>query len=186
MIRLALLVGTLLCAAAGPVAAADWKMDAATSRLEFTATFERAPAPGVFRQFDARLRFDAEQPAASSLEVTIDVKSVDMKVADVNKAIAGAEWFDFARFPQARFRAAEIRRVDASRYLARGTLVLKGVEESVEVPFTWTRSADAARMEGELVVKRSAFGIGTGEWAATNVIGADVRVRFDLRLRKDG
>jgi len=41
-------------------------------------------------------------------------------------------------------------------------------------------------MEGELVVKRSAFGIGAGEWAATNVIGADVKIRFDLRLRKDG
>jgi polyisoprenoid-binding protein YceI len=186
MIRLALLAGTLLSAAALPVAAADWKMDAATSRLEFTATFERAPAPGVFRQFDARLRFDAGQPAAGSLEVTIDVTSADMKVADVNKAIAGAEWFDFARFPQARFQATDIRQVDTGRYLARGTLALKGVQHPVEVPFTWTRSADTARMEGELVVKRRTFGIGSGEWAATNVIGPDVTIRFDLRLRKEG
>jgi len=186
MIRLVRLAGTLLSAVVLPVAAADWKMDAATSRLEFTAIFERAPAPGVFRQFDARLRFDPEQPAAGSLEVTIDVKSADMKIADVNKAIAGVEWFDFARHPQARFQATDIRRIDASRYLARGTLLLKGVQQPVEVPFAWTRSADAARMEGELVVKRSAFGIGAGEWAATNVIGADVKIRFDLRLRKDG
>ena len=42
MIRLVLLAGTLLSAVALPVAAADWKMDAATSRLEFMATFERA------------------------------------------------------------------------------------------------------------------------------------------------
>ena len=95
-----------------------------------------------------RLRFDAEQPAAGSLEVTIDVTSADMKVADVNKAIAGAEWFDVARFPQARFQATDIRRVDAGRYLARGTLALKGVQQPVEVPFSWTRSADTARMEG--------------------------------------
>jgi len=41
-------------------------------------------------------------------------------------------------------------------------------------------------MEGELTVKRGAFGIGTGEWAATNVIGADVRVKFKVKLHKAG
>jgi polyisoprenoid-binding protein YceI len=39
-------------------------------------------------------------------------------------------------------------------------------------------------MEGEFVVKRGAFGIGTGEWAATRVIGADVKIRFNVRLHK--
>ncbi|MBS0344742.1 MAG: YceI family protein, partial [Proteobacteria bacterium] len=38
--------------------------------------------------------------------------------------------------------------------------------------------------EGTFVVKRGAFGIGTGEWTATNVIGADVNVAFKVRLRK--
>jgi polyisoprenoid-binding protein YceI len=41
-------------------------------------------------------------------------------------------------------------------------------------------------MEGEFTVQRSAFGIGTGEWVATNVIGADVKVKFNLRMRKVG
>jgi len=184
--RAALLAGVLLSAAAAPARAADWTMDAAASRLEFTATFERTAAPGVFRQFDTRLRFDADRPAAGSLEVTIDVKSADMNSADVNKAIAGPQWFDFARFPQAQFQSQDIRRVDAARYLARGTLSLKGVQQPVEVPFTWNQGADGARMQGELLVKRAAFGIGTGEWAATNVIGPDVKIRFDVRLRKGG
>ena len=63
--RAALLAGVLLSAAAAPARAADWKMDAAASRLEFTATFERTAAPGVFRQFDPRLRFDAEHALGS-------------------------------------------------------------------------------------------------------------------------
>ena len=36
------------------------------------------------------------------------------------------------------------------------------MQQPVEVPFGWTQAAGAARMEGELVVKRAAFGIGTG------------------------
>jgi polyisoprenoid-binding protein YceI len=180
------LVMMLASAAPAPARAADWKMDAAASLLEFTATFERTAAPGVFRQFDARLRFDADRPAQSSLEVTVAVTSADMRSADVNKAIGGAQWFDFARFPQAQFQSTDIRRLDATRYLARGILSLKGMQQPIEVPFTWTRNGEAARMEGELVVKRGPFGIGTGEWAATNVIGPDVKIRFDVRLRQGG
>jgi polyisoprenoid-binding protein YceI len=104
----------------------------------------------------------------------------------VNKAISGPEWFDYARFPQADFRATDIRRTDANRYVARGTLNLKGVQQPVEVPFTWTETGDVARLDGEFTVKRGAFGIGTGEWAATNVIGADVRLKFNVQLRKGG
>ena len=55
------------------------------------------------------MRFDADQPAQGRLDVTIVVTSADMNSADVNKAIGGAEWFDFARFPQAEFHATDIR-----------------------------------------------------------------------------
>jgi polyisoprenoid-binding protein YceI len=186
MIRAFLLAASLVFAAAHPAQAAQWRMDAAKSRLEFAATFEKTAAPGVFREFDTRMRFDADKPAEGLLEVTIVVKSADMNSADLNKAISGPEWFDFARFPQADFRATDIRRTDTNRYLARGTLNLKGVQQPVEVPFTWAETGDVARLDGEFIVKRGAFGIGTGEWAATNVIGADVRIKFSVQLRKGG
>ena len=182
-------LGLLVAAALGfvvPAQAADWRMDAGSSRLEFVATFERNAAPGVFREFDTRLRFDADRPAEGRLDVLIAVKSADMNGADVNAAIAAAEWFDFARFPRAEFHASEFRRTTAGRYVARGTLSLKGAQQNVEVPFTWSESGDAAKMDGEFVVKRGAFGIGTGEWAAISVIGADVTIRFSVRLRKVG
>jgi polyisoprenoid-binding protein YceI len=186
MIRLVLLVAVLLLAAAPAAQAADWTMDADKSRLEFTATFERTVAPGTFRQFDVRMHFDHDKPVDGRLDVVIVVSSADMNSADVNKAISGAEWFDFARFPRAEFHAKDIRRTEAGRYLARGTLDLKGVQRRVEVPFTWTGTGTAARIEGELVVRRGDFGIGTGEWAATNIIGADVKIRFSVGLRTGG
>jgi cytochrome b561 len=176
----------VLLAVALPVGAAEWRMDAAASRLDFAATFERTPAPGVFRQFDTRLAFDGDTPAGGRLEVSIRVPSADMANDDVNKAIAGPEWFDFARHPQATFQSAEIRRLEGNRYLARGTLTLKGQQRPVDVPFTWAPAGGAATMEGEFTVQRSAFGIGTGEWVDTNVIGPDVKVKFRVRLRKAG
>lgn len=164
--------------------AADWKLEPADSRLGFAASFEKTPAPGVFREFDVKLSLDPAKEDAGRLDVTINVASADMASADINKAIAGAEWFDFARFRQAEFHATEIRRVQPDAFVARGTLTLKGVQQPVEVPFSWNESGSTATMEGKFVVKRSAFGIGTGEWTATDTIGADVTVTFKARLRK--
>lgn len=161
-------------------------MDAGTSRLEFAATYEGNIAPGVFRSFDTRMRFGVDKPAEGQLDVTIIVKSADMNSADINNAISGADWFDSARFPRAKFHATDIRRTGDSRYLARGVLSLKGVQKPVTVPFTWIETGDAAQMDGEFIVKRGDFGIGAGEWAATSVIGADVKVKFSVRLHKVG
>jgi len=178
--------GLLALLAAAPASAADWKMDASGSRLEFVASFEKTAAPGVFREFDAHLRFDPDKPAGASLDVTIKITSADMNIPDVNKEIRGKDWFDYAGFPQAEFRSTDLRHTEGNRYVARGTLSLKGVKQPVEVPFTWTGSASGAVMEGELMLKRGAFGIGAGEWAASDVIGADVKVKFKVMLRKVG
>jgi polyisoprenoid-binding protein YceI len=183
-LRISTLYVALLLAAASHATAADWRMDVVGSRLEFAATFEKAPAPGVFKEFDTRLAFDPDKPAGGKLDVTIKTASADMANADINKAIAGPEWFDFGRYPQATFRASEIRRVAAGRYLAKGILTLKGAQRPVEVPFTWNAAADSAAMEGELTVQRRDFDIGTGEWAAASVIGPDVKIKFRVRLRK--
>src|SRR5213594_3030563 len=166
----------LLAFAPRPAHAGDWKMDPAGSKLEFIATFEKAAAPGEFKEFDARLRFDPDKPAGSRLEVTVKVTSADMNVADVNKEIRGKDWFDYAGFPQAEFHSTDLRRIEGNRYVARGTLTLKGVRQQVEVPFSWTGAGDGAVMEGEFTLQRGTFGIGLGEWKATDTIGADVKV----------
>ncbi|HTT12686.1 MAG TPA: YceI family protein [Burkholderiaceae bacterium] len=180
------LIALLLGAAPVTSQAADWKSDPAGSKLEFSATFEGSPVPGVFKEFSARLRLDPDGPAAGSLEVTVKVASADMSIADVDREIATKGWFDYAAFPQAEFRSEELRRVADNRYMARGTLSLKGARQTVEVPFTFAGSGSTATIEGELTLKRGAFGIGTGEWAATDVIGADVKVRFKVKLVKSG
>lgn len=185
MKTLGCLVPLLACAVFQAAQAADWKMDASGSRLEFITSFETVPAPGVFKDFDVRTSFDPQAPAGGRLDVTIKVASADMASADINKAIAGVEWFDFAKHPQAEFHATDIARA-AGRYVAHGTLTLKGVQQPVDVPFNWAPVGEGATMDGEFVVKRAPFGIGTGEWVSTDVIGPDVTIKFRVRLRKAG
>jgi polyisoprenoid-binding protein YceI len=188
MNRLVCVAVALCWIGAHPVRAADWKMDAPASRLEFAASFEKTPAPGVFKEFDVRLAFDPATTTGNQLDVVIKLVSADMASDDINKAIAGVEWFDYARHQLAQFHSTDIQPLSMNpalhRYVARGMLSLKGVQQPVDVPFTWTAGSEGSTMEGQFTVKRAAFGIGTGEWLATDVIGADVVVKFSVRLRK--
>ena len=163
--------------------AAEWQMDSsASNRLEFTASFEKAPVTGVFKDFEVRFGFDPLKPAGNHLDVIIRTSSADMANPDINQAIAGMEWFDFMRYRQAEFRASDIRRGPGeASYLARGTLSLKGVQQPLEFAFTWNPTD--GKMVGELVTQRSIFGIGTGEWKGTDIVGDAVKVKFRIRLR---
>ena len=98
------LAGLLAAIGLTQAQAAEWKMDTAKdNRLEFIASFENRPAPGVFKDFDVRLRFDPEQagaeqagaeqagagqPSPGQLDVSVRVTSADMANADINQAIA--------------------------------------------------------------------------------------------------
>ncbi len=172
-----LLAGT---AAAEPV---TWRMDPAASSLAFAASFEGAPARGVFRTFDVTVRLDDDVP--SRVEVAVAVPSADMGSDDVNRAIRGADWFDAQRFPVATFSATEVQRAAPGRYVAVGTLTLKGTTRPVRVPFAWSSTPAEATMKGELVVDRAAFGVGIGEWRSTAQVSGDVTVQFDVRLRRN-
>jgi polyisoprenoid-binding protein YceI len=183
MTRMALVLALSLACVSVSVRAADWAVDPGASELGFVATFEKTPAPGAFRKFSASVRFDPEHLAESRIDVVISVASADMSSDEVNRAIRGPDWFDVARHPDAAFRATEVRAVAGDRYVARGTLTVKAIAKTVEVPFTWKRAGNGATMTGELTVDRSAFGIGLGEWLSSKVVGNDVVVRFSLTLR---
>jgi cytochrome b561/polyisoprenoid-binding protein YceI len=179
LVAMLALVGVPRTAQAG-----DWSMERAASRLEFLVTFESAPAIGVFKQFDTHVNLEPERLHESRIDVKIATASADMMSAGFNTVIRTREWFDCAHFPYAEFHSIEVRRVGVDSYIAKGTLSLKGISRLVEVPFVWSEAASAAALRGELTVKRSDFRIGTGEWAGSDVVGAEVRVRFSLQLRK--
>jgi polyisoprenoid-binding protein YceI len=54
----------------------------------------------------------------------------------------------------------------------------------VTLNFTLTIDGDRAHASGSTQLDRSAFGVGSGEWAATTEIGADVAVKFDFSANR--
>ena len=180
----ALFVGVLLAGSAPWAHGALWTIDRSASSMEFLAKFEKAPAPGVFRDFDVRVQLDPQNPGHDRVDVRIAIASVDMMSPSFNRAIRAPEWFHPEQYPHAEFHATELESIEPGRYLARGTLSLKGVERPVHVSFRWKDAGDAALLEGALVLDRAAFGIGSGEWLVSSVVAREVNIKFTIKLRR--
>ncbi len=165
--------------------AQSWLSDPGQGRLAFEARWEGSPVPGEFRRFSVRLQADPGTGVPTSLEVRVEVPSLATELADVDAALAEPEWFDFAGHPEARYRADDIQPLGPGRYRAAGELSLKGLSRPLPLELVWNTGPAGARLSGELVLDRSAFGIGSGEWAAPEPIALEVKVRFDLGLQPE-
>jgi polyisoprenoid-binding protein YceI len=93
--------------------------------------------------------------------------------------------FAVKKFPQAHFSATQIVKT-AAGYEAAGKLTIRGVTHDARVPFTFREATEGGAtvgyMAGKTVVRRLDYGVGQGDWKATDQAGNEVTVSFSLRL----
>jgi polyisoprenoid-binding protein YceI len=184
----------LLCAAAR-LQAADaqalphYVLDPGKSTLEFTFTQAGAQNKGRFTRFQTLLDFAPENLPASHLEVTIEMNSLDTGDQERDGTLRDGELFAVKKFPQAHFSAAQILKT-ASGYEAVGKLTIRDASREVHVPFTFRTATEAGvstgYMSGKTTIRRLDYGVGQGDWKATDQVGNDVGVSFALRLTSAG
>jgi len=171
--------------AAGAGAPVHYVLDAAKSTLQFEFTQAGARDRGVFRRFSVSMDFSPDNPAASRLAVTIDMNSLDTGDQERDDTLRSADLFAVPKFPQSRFTATQIVK-SAAGYEAIGKLVLRDASRDLHVPFTFRtateQGAAVGYMSGKTTLKRLDYGVGQGDWKATDQVGNDVVVSFTLRL----
>ena len=187
-VRAPLLATALLAAhaaAADAPAVTHYVLDAARSSLEFNFLQAGAQNKGRFRTLQVSLEFSSDNLAASRLDVTIETNSVDTGDQERDDALRSADLLAVAKFPQAHFTAAKIERT-AAGYDAIGKLTIRGVTRDAHIPFTFKAAtengAPAGYMSGKTSLRRLDYGVGQGDWKATDQVGNDVGVSFALRL----
>lgn len=171
-------------ALAMPATAAEWRVDPAKSHLGFTALWSKEPFSAEFKHWDAEIEFDPANLAHAHAAVTVDLASEKSDEDQFDQGLKGAMGFQVSKFPQAKFVTTGISARGGNRYVAKGTLSLRGMERPVTLPFSLTISGDNAHMTGKAVVMRTDFGVGQGQWAAPDPVALDVTVTIDLTATK--
>lgn len=170
-------VVSLLAATSVVAADAHYTLDAAKSSLEYQFTQAGALNKGKFTKYTVTLDVTGDTP--SKLDVVVDMTSLDTGDKERDDTLKSADLFSVAKFPQSHFASTQITKT-ANGYDAVGKLTIRGVAKDIHVPFTF-RPADGSLM-GKVTVKRLDYGVGQGDWKATDQVGNDVAVTYALKL----
>ena len=161
---------------AAPVAFAADYVQAPGSTLVFASKYDGEVFTGKFASFTTTLSFDPAKLATSKLDVVIPLTGVSTGNGDRDSTLSGADFFNVAKFAQARYTATKFRSLGGNQYAADGNLSLRGVSKPVTLTFTWTPGAQPV-LSGKATVKRLDFGVGGGDdWADTKTIPNEVAV----------
>ena len=175
--------------AAPPAQAADrYAIDRHSGRIEFTVShLGLFHSRGEFTQFDSKLMIDADHPDRTTVAVVIHVGSVSMSWENAADLLRSPEFFDAARYPDARFTSTGVVPVSANHYAVKGTLELHGVTRAIELDARLVdRHLDAATKSevADFVVSghldRSAFGMTADPTFISDRVGISILARLIL------
>ncbi len=164
-----------------------WNIDPSHSAIAFTVRhMVVSKTRGRFTRWSGQLRFDPADPAASSVEVTIDPASVDTADAQRDAHLRSADFFDAEKFPAATFRSTKVEDLGGDRYRVTGDLTLRGVTNSVVLDVSYEGAGkdpwggERAGFNATTSIDRRQFGL---EWnKALETGGLLVGEKVDLTL----
>ncbi len=174
--------------------ATPWTIETSHTRVGFSVRHFFTPVIGQFDRYDVTLDWDRATPANSRVEAHIQVGSVNSGNAKRDEHLRTPDWFDAATQKEIVFRSTAVRAVSANAYVATGDLTIKGITKRVDMPITLLGVKDVpaemqgmlggakriASFEGKLSIDRRMFGVGTGMWAETAIVGSDVEITLQL------
>ena len=184
-----LAVGALAaCGLGGPAAAATtaWAADPAASRFTFGATLSGGDFEGAFGSYTADIVFDPADLAGSRFSVVVSTASARTGDQERDTTLVGPDFFATSKWNSATWIADRVESTGPGRWTAHGRLTLRGVTRNQDIAFTFVEqpAAGTARLAGTALVRRLDYGIGQGDWQDTSVLGNEVRLAFDLVLRR--
>lgn len=108
-----------------------WVLDPAHTTIEFEARHLMvAKVRGHFGEFEGVIHV-AEDPAASSAEVTIKAASIDTRVQQRDDHLRSPDFLDAAGHPELTFRSTAFEHVGEGDWRLRGDLTIRGVTREV-------------------------------------------------------
>lgn len=122
------------------VQADSYKIDDTHAHAAFSVThLGFSTTYGQFKAIEGSFEFDETAPEKSTVEVTIQTKSVDTANDDRDKHIRGTDFFDVEKFPTMTFKSTGIEITGDKTGNMTGDLTLHGVTKPVTLAVTFNK-----------------------------------------------
>ena len=177
--------------AATRYAAISWTVNKSHTSITFEAKHFFTSVPGAFEQFDAEVNFDPENLEESSINVQIDVKSINTKNERRDGHLQSADFFQSDIYPHITFSSEKIVSTGDNNFEAHGILTIKDVSTDFVMPFTLLGIMNSPRQENILIagfesefsLLRNDYNVGAGDWISDAVVADEIKVKIDVEVK---
>lgn len=149
---------------------------------------------GQFNEFTGTGFFNAENPAASTIEVTIQAKSINTNNVDRDAHLRSNDFFSMDEFPLITFASTAFSKADAETYSVTGDLTIKGITKSITIDLDYTGAAvdpygnQRMGFEGKTTINRKDWGV---NWNAALeaggvLVGEKITLEFEISAIRSG
>jgi polyisoprenoid-binding protein YceI len=143
-----------------------YTLDPAHTRIGFVARHAMVTkVRGAFNEFEGTGTLDGTNPANSRVQVTIDTASIDTRNAQRDEHLRGNDFLAMKEYPRITFSSTGVRQLDDTTFEVTGDLTIKGVTNSITVPFAFEGAAKdpfgnlRIGFEGSVTINRKDYGI---------------------------
>ncbi len=158
---------------AGLPLAGNWKADAANSKINFSVHGPFGTVHGNFSGLQATIQFNEKDLAGSSINASVDAKTVSTGVSLRNSDLRNKEeWLNTDKYPRITFRSKKIEK-SGNGYKASGELTIKGV--------TKPAGKEASGLfKGQFTIKRADFQLGKKGGS----VGEEITIVISVPVKK--
>ena len=117
-----------------PAGAANstWQIDPQHSSAQFAVRhLGLSTVRGAFSKLSGTMVLDDQDITKSSVEVSIDVNTVDTREPDRDKDLRSERFFDVAHFPTMTFKSRKVEQVAPGKLRVTGDLTIRGMTKEV-------------------------------------------------------
>ena len=176
-------------------ATSDWKIDPQHSSAQFSVRHMAiSTVRGAFSKVNGTIVLDDKDITKSTVDVTIDVSTVDTREPGRDNDLRSDKFFDVAHFPTMTFKSTKVEQLAPGKLKVIGDLTIRGTTKEVvldvegptaPVKDPWGNQRAAASASSK--INRQDFGV---KWNANMdgggvVVSDSVNITIDAELVKN-
>ncbi|HEY8471074.1 MAG TPA: YceI family protein [Natronosporangium sp.] len=172
----------------------SYTIDQAHTQIGFVARHAMVTkVRGAFNEFTGTAEFDAANPAATKVNVTIQAASIDTRNEQRDEHLRSNDFLAMKEYPEITFVSTGFQQTGENTFDLTGDLTIRGVTRSVTIPFTFTGAATdpfgnlRVGFEGSTTINRQDFGVSWNAALETGgfLVSDKVTLEFEVSAIKN-
>lgn len=170
-----------------------WQIDLSHSQIQFSVRHLMiSKVRGQFEQFAGTVNFDEQNPTNTTVNVTVDLNSINTRDEKRDGHLRSADFFDVENNPTMTFVSKAVEQTDEFNGRLIGDLTLHGVTKEIALDVQYSGTAKApwgttsAGFSAKGKLNRKDFGLNWNAALETGgvLVGDEVEIGIELEIVK--